>query len=153
MSMAALVDPRGATPNRRRVGAPIPAKVLVVEDDPDIADLLVAFLCDAGYTAEAASDGLEALYALERDRPDLIVLDLHLPKVTGFRLLHLLKHDPATAGVPVLVLTALSFPEAQEAAHTGADDFLTKPFALADLLAHVQQLLARPPARVQARAA
>jgi CheY-like chemotaxis protein len=78
-------------------------------------------------------DGTAALATLDQRRPDLVVLDLDLPGVSGFRLLEVLKGDPATAAVPVLVVTALDFAEAKAAARAGADGFLTKPFDAADL--------------------
>jgi DNA-binding response OmpR family regulator len=112
-----------------------------------------------------AADGLEGLHAAERGRPDLVVLDLELPVVSGFRLLHLLKRGGAgTAppadgvGTPVLVLTALSWEEAWEAVCDGAEDIVTKPVAPADLVACVRCLLDRrqtvaPPSGIPASTA
>jgi two-component system, OmpR family, alkaline phosphatase synthesis response regulator PhoP len=107
--------------------------VLVVEDDPAVAAVEVMVLEDAGLAAAVAPDGGAAPAALQHARPALVVLDLDLPGVSGFRVLEVLKGDPATAPVPVLVVTALDVAEAKAAARAGADGFLTKPFDAADL--------------------
>ncbi|MBI3973361.1 MAG: response regulator [Chloroflexi bacterium] len=117
--------------------------VLVVEDESGLAEILALHLAAAGYTVWTARDGLEALYALERARPDVVVLDLNVPRISGFRLLQLLRRDAATATVPVLVLTALSFQEAREVARAGADDFCTKPCAPEAVVARVDHLAGR----------
>jgi len=123
-------------------------KVLLVDADPRVRATLGAALRDAGMTVRTAADGLGGLYAVERERPDVVVLDLELPVVSGFRLLHLLKRGgaetaPPADGVrtPVLVLTALSWEEAWEAVCDGAEDIVTKPVAPPDLVACVQCLL------------
>jgi DNA-binding response OmpR family regulator len=126
-----------ATP---RLGTTLP-RLLLVEDEPGLAEVLALHLRWAGCDVDVAGDGLEALYALERARPDAVLLDLELPRVSGFRVLQLLKGDGATAAIPVLVLTALSFQEAREVAQAGADDFLTKPVAPRTVVARVWQLL------------
>lgn len=120
---------------------PRPIRILVVEDDPQQADVLAAILTDAGFAVTAIRDGLHALYLIDAERPDLVLLDLDVPRVSGFRLIHLLKRDPSTASVPVLVLTALDFSEAKEAVQEGADAFLGKPFDLDDLVGRVRQLV------------
>ncbi|MBI3974090.1 MAG: response regulator [Chloroflexi bacterium] len=119
------------------------ASVLVVEDDAGLAEILALYLQLAGYRVRTARDGLEALYALERERPDAVVLDLDLPRVSGFRLMQLLRRDPSTAMLPVLVVTALSFQEAREVVKAGADDFCTKPCAPETVVTRVDDLLAR----------
>jgi DNA-binding response OmpR family regulator len=120
--------------------------VLVVEDEPGLADVLAVHLRAAGYAPVVAPDGLAALHALDRAPPVAIVLDLRLPHVSGFRLLDLVKQRPETAGVPVLVLTALSFSEAREVARAGADAFLTKPFDPAEVARQVERLTQGSPA-------
>ncbi len=123
--------------------------ILIIEDEPGLAEVISLNLQASGFDTAIATDGLEALYALDREIPDLILLDLHLPKVSGFRLIHLLRSREATASVPVIVITALSFREAEEVIRAGADAFLTKPFSTDDLLAHVRHLIAlrdQPPA-------
>jgi DNA-binding response OmpR family regulator len=118
--------------------------VLVVEDEPGLTEVLALHLRAAGYDPVVAGDGLEALHALDRTIPVAIVLDLHLPQVSGFRLLEVLKQRPDTASVPVLVLTALSFAEAREVARAGADDFLTKPFDPTEVVRRVVRLTQGP---------
>src|SRR6266545_1765635 len=84
-----------------------------------------------------------ALYELERESPTLVLLDLHLPQVSGFRLIQLLKQRADAPRVPVMVITALSFPEAEEAVRAGADDFITKPFLPDEVVTRVERLLER----------
>jgi CheY-like chemotaxis protein len=97
----------------------VPARLLLVEDEPGLAEVLTLHLRRAGFAVDVAGDGLSALGVLELVRPDVVLLDLTLPRLSGFRLLQLLRRDPATADVPVLVLTAPSFQEAQEVARAG----------------------------------
>ena len=121
-----------------------PATALVVEDEPTVAATEALILEDAGLAVTVAPDGGAALAALAGARPDLVVLDLELPRVSGFRLLEVLKGDPATAAVPVLVVTALDFAEARAAVRAGADALLPKPFDAAALAAGAARLLAGP---------
>jgi DNA-binding response OmpR family regulator len=121
----------------------VPARLLLVEDEPGLAEVLTLHLRRAGFAVDVAGDGLSALGALELARPDVVLLDLTLPRISGFRLLQLLRRDAATATVPVLVLTGLSFQEAQEVARAGADDFLTKPVAPHTVVARTRALLER----------
>jgi DNA-binding response OmpR family regulator len=121
----------------------MPARLLLAEDEPGLAEVLQLHLHLAGFEVDVVGDGLAALYALERRRPDALLLDLGLPQVTGFRVLQLLRRDAATATVPVLVLTALSFQEAQDVARAGAEDFLTKPVAPHTVVARARALLDR----------
>ena len=120
------------------------ANVLVVEDEDALATLLRYNLEKEGYDVRRAADGEEALLLAEEETPDLVVLDWMLPKVSGVEVCRRLRARPETRGVPVLMLTARS----QEAdkvrgLDTGADDYLVKPFALAELLARIRALLRR----------
>jgi two-component system, OmpR family, response regulator ResD len=117
--------------------------ILVVEDEPGLAEVLAVHLQAGGYHPIVVHDGLEALYALERVTPHAVLLDLHLPQVSGFRLIKLLKQRPDMPRVPVIVLTALSFQEAEDAVRAGADDFLTKPFLPAEVVTRVDRLIER----------
>lgn len=117
--------------------------VLIVEDEPGLAEVLAVHLQASGYDPIIAHDGLEALYALDRVTPLAVLLDLHLPHVSGFRLIQLLKQRSDMPRVPVIVLTALSFEEAQDAVRAGADDFLTKPFLPAEVVTRVSRLIER----------
>lgn len=118
-----------------------PARILVVEDDPRIAEVVAGSLRQTGYRVSVAGDGLTALRAFDHTPPALVTLDLTLPALSGFRLLHLFKRDrPQT---PVLVVSGMAFEEAEEVAHARADDFLTKPFELKVLLEKVAFHLCR----------
>jgi DNA-binding response OmpR family regulator len=130
-------EPAGGPPGGAR------GRVLVVEDEAGLAEVLALHLQAAGYDPVIAHDGLEALYELDRQPPAVVLLDLHLPEVSGFRLIQLLKQRPQAPQVPVIVLTALSFREAEEAVRAGADDFLTKPFEPAEVVECVDRVLAR----------
>jgi DNA-binding response OmpR family regulator len=118
-------------------------RVLIVEDEPGLAEVLSLHLIAAGFETGVCHDGLAALYELERESPSLVLLDLHLPQVSGFRLIQLLKQRADTPRVPVMVITALSFPEAEEAVRAGADDFITKPFLPDEVVTRVERLLER----------
>jgi DNA-binding response OmpR family regulator len=101
-------------------------RILVVEDDPQVAEIICWNLFAAGYAATLVADGLDALRTFDEEHPALVTLDLLIPTVSGFRLVELFKRErPQT---PILVVTALTFEEAEEAARSGADDFITKPF-------------------------
>jgi DNA-binding response OmpR family regulator len=125
------------------VDSPPQRPILVVEDEPGLAEVLAVHLQAGGYHPIVVHDGLEALYALERVTPHAVLLDLHLPQVSGFRLIKLLKQRPEMPRVPVIVLTALSFQEAEDAVRAGADDFLTKPFLPAEVVTRVDRLIDR----------
>ncbi len=116
-----------------------PDRILVVEDDRSIAVLYGIHLVAAGYAVRIADDGLAALHDLAAHPPSLVVLDLQLPLVSGFRLLQVIKR--ASSRVPVLVTTSLLFEEAEEVARTGADAFLTKPIDPEVLLQKVTHYL------------
>ena len=130
-----------------------PTDVLVVEEDPSLVEVLARHFRAAGFRVRAAADGLQALFEVERRRPDLIVLDLSLPVMSGFRLVQLLKREATTSDVPVLVLTALSFQEAKEAVQAGVDDFLMRPVPPPEVVSRARQLLDRARQRQPARAA
>jgi len=118
------------------------ARVLIVEDDPDLGMGLRASLEIEGHTAEVAADGLAGLERIREERPDLVILDLMLPGMDGYRVLRTLRADGIR--VPVLILTARG-EEADKVLgfRGGADDYVTKPFGLLELLARVDALLRR----------
>jgi len=119
-------------------------RVLIAEGAAPLADGLRRSFGAAGMEVRTAADGLAALCELEPDQPDLLVVDLQLPRVSGFRVVQVAKHGTGGAAPPaVLVLTALSFDEAREAIRAGADDFVGKPCAPAEVAARAQRLLAR----------
>jgi len=119
--------------------------VLVVEDEADLADLLVFNLRQAGFAATAAGTAEQALAEVEKARPELVLLDLMLPDLPGTEVCRRLKLDPRTRQTPVVMLTA----RADEVDRVvgfelGADDFVTKPFNMRELLLRVRAVLRRP---------
>jgi len=123
--------------------APVP-RVLVIEDEPDIAALIAYQLTREGFRVETAGNGVEGLDAVGREVPDLVVLDRMLPGLSGDAVLERLRSERATAGIPVLVLTAKREEEDRIGGlELGADDYLTKPFSPRELVLRVQAILRR----------
>ena len=119
-------------------------RVLVVEDEPDIAALIAYQLTREGFRVETAGTGPEALQSVARDIPDLVVLDRMLPGLGGDEILKRLKEEPGTSSIPVLVLTAKREQEDRiKGFELGADDYLTKPFSPRELVLRVQAILRR----------
>lgn len=118
------------------------AKVLIVEDNKENVDLLVYFLKPQNYTLSIAHDGVQAMEMIEKDPPDIILLDIMLPRMNGFDLCERIKKDPATTFIPVIMITALKeLKDKMRALEVGADDFITKPFENVELLTRVKSLL------------
>ena len=118
--------------------------VLVVEDERDVVDLLRYHLTRAGYAVSIAHDGLDGLQQARTGRPDVIILDLMLPGLTGDKVCKSLKDDPSTAAIPVIMLTAKAEPEERiRGLELGADDYVPKPFSPKELVLRVQALLRR----------
>ncbi len=119
-------------------------RVLVVEDEPDLGDLISFNLERAGYAVSLARDGIAGLSMARSEPPDLAVLDIMLPGVDGLEVARAIRTDPKTAGIPILMLTAKSQETDQIAGlETGADDYMTKPFSVKLLLARIEALLRR----------
>ena len=116
-------------------------KVLIAEDDANIVESLSFVLGQQGFAVSAALDGDEVLRRLQRDPPDVMVLDLMLPKRSGFEVLKAIKSDPALRDLPVMVLTAKGQPHDRRLAEEiGVEAFMTKPFSNTDVVDAVRSL-------------
>ncbi len=129
----------------------MPKTVLVIDDEPELVRLLDYNLTKAGYLALTARDGEAGLSLAREHAPDLVVLDVMMPGLDGWEVCKRLRQDPATAGVPLLMLTA----KAEEGDRVlglelGADDYVTKPFGIREFLARVKALLRRAEAAAEA---
>lgn len=119
-------------------------RILVVEDEQDILRLVAYNLKKHGYAVDEAMNGDEALRLIRENPYRLIVLDLMLPGLTGMELCRILKQDPATAAIPIIMLTARSEEtDRVSGLDAGADDYITKPFSIKELLARVRTVLRR----------
>lgn len=117
--------------------------VLIAEDEPSILESLDFILRRAGLSIESVTDGDAALAAIRRERPRLVVLDVMLPKRSGFEVLKQIRADRLTHDLPVLILTAKGqAQDRQIAQELGASSFVTKPYANADVVGTVKRLLA-----------
>jgi DNA-binding response OmpR family regulator len=120
------------------------AIVLVAEDDPDILQLLAFTLEGAGYEVMQAADGAEALRLASELRPDLAVLDVMMPKLTGYEVTRKIREQDSTRGMSVVLLTArVQEADVRQGFEAGADDYLKKPFSPQELRARVQEILDR----------
>ena len=126
----------------------MPAKrVLIAEDEPHIVESLRFILSREGLSITCAEDGEAACREASAQRPDLVILDVMLPRLNGFEVLRRLRADPELSGLPVIMLTAKG--QAQDrrtAEEIGADAFITKPFANRDVVAQVLRLMGADPA-------
>jgi DNA-binding response OmpR family regulator len=118
------------------------AKILIVDDDPDMVELLQLALTEAGYSARAATTGTEALAEAQRLSPDLVILDLMLPDLNGFSVCERLRRQPGTASVPIVVITGLGgrFPQLVTS-EMGVNAYVNKPFQTQELVSCVDGLL------------
>ena len=120
------------------------AKILVVDDEPDAVELVEFNLKNAGFEVITAADGAEALKKARATLPDLILLDLMIPEVDGLEVCKLLRRDAATAGIPILMLTAKAAEiDRVLGLELGADDYVTKPFSPRELMLRIKGLLRR----------
>lgn len=122
-------------------------RVLVIEDNPANRELAMAILELDGYQVLTAEEAAQGLRVAATERPDLILMDLHLPGMTGYEATRRLKADPATAVIPVIALTAqVMHGDEQKALDAGCDAYLTKPLDVKRLRASLRPFLARPSA-------
>jgi len=116
--------------------------VLVVDDEPDLVRILQFGLQSAGYVVESASDGQEGLKKAREVKPDIILLDLMLPKLDGYKICRLLKFDERFKQIPIIILSARTQEGDQTLAlEMGANRFVTKPYNFSEILTHVEELL------------
>jgi len=119
-------------------------KVLIIEDEVDIAQLVSFNLQRNGYLVNQVHDGLEGLEKILKDQPDLVILDLMLPGLDGYKILKKMQRDPRSNSIPVLMLTAKSqIDDRLKGLELGADDYLTKPFSPKELILRVKAILKR----------
>jgi len=129
-------------------------KVLVADDAPDNVALVQDLLAVEGYDVIPAYDGAEALLKIRLNLPDLVLLDINMPRMDGYEVCRRLKEDPATADIPVLMLTALAEPDYRvKGLQLGAEDYLTKPFDYRELIARVRARLRNKQTADELRAA
>ena len=122
----------------------MPERILVVDDEPDILEIVEYNLREAGYVVATARDGASALAAVKRQTPDLILLDVMLPDISGMEICKRLRRDPETSAIPILMVTA----KGQEIDRVvgfeiGADDYVVKPFSPRELILRVGAVLRR----------
>ena len=116
-------------------------RILVVEDEKDIQNIIKAFLENAEYKVETADDGLDAINLIQKNNYDLILLDIMLPKIDGFTVCEMIRKN---SNIPIIILTALTDEESQlKGFDKLADDYITKPFSMPILLKHIEAVFRR----------
>jgi len=116
--------------------------VLVVDDNPQNLELLLAYLEEVDCATYSAADGAEAMDVIRKNPPDLVLLDVMMPKMSGFEVCRRMKNDPDTADIPVIMVTALNeLGDIERAIDSGTDDFLSKPINKWELLTRVKTML------------
>jgi len=129
------------------------SKILVVDDEQDVLDVLRLVLAKSGYEVLTATSGMEGLTQAESQLPDLIVLDIMMQQMDGWEVLKLLKLDERTSSIPVVILSARVEPKDMiRGLQEGAIDYVTKPFAVREILSKVAALLGPPPPETGGRA-
>jgi DNA-binding response OmpR family regulator len=121
---------------------PLRTKILAVDDEPELTDLMQYHLVRAGHEVTTAANGWEAIHAIRANRPDIILLDLMLPDLDGFGVCEILRRDPLTATIPIVIVSAWSSPDSRNLGlELGALDYLTKPFSPQELVERVNRLV------------
>ena len=120
----------------------LPANILVVDDNQQNLELIVAYLEDIDCSVSTASDGAQALEVIRENAPDIVLLDVMMPKMSGFEVCRRLKKDPTTTDIPVIMVTALNeMGDIERAIDSGTDDFLSKPVNKWELITRVRTML------------
>jgi DNA-binding response OmpR family regulator len=118
------------------------ADILAVDDEPELTELMRFHLTRTGHRVRTAANGWEALECIKRQRPDIILLDLMLPDLDGFGVCEILRRDPLTATIPIIIVSAWASTDSRNLGlELGALDYITKPFSPQELVARVNQLL------------
>jgi two-component system cell cycle response regulator len=118
------------------------AMVLLVDDNQQNLELMQAYLDDLPCRTETAMDGIEAMERIAQDRPDLVLLDVMMPRMSGFEVCQKIKANPETRGTAIIMVTALNeVPDYERAVESGTDDFLSKPVNKLELITRVRSLL------------
>ncbi|MCD4831753.1 MAG: response regulator [Anaerohalosphaeraceae bacterium] len=118
------------------------SKILIVDDNQQNLELLQAYLDDIDCETIPASNGIEALKIINKDKPDLVLLDVMMPKMSGFEVCRKIKNNAATADLPVIMVTALNeLGDIERAVDSGTDDFLSKPINKWELVTRVKTML------------
>ncbi len=124
------------------------AKVIIVEDEVTLARNLAEKLRGDGFSVITAADGEDGLDRIRSDHPDLIILDIMLPRLDGLSICRIVRHDAATAHIPIIMLTARGTEvDKIVGLESGADDYIVKPFSLGEFLARVRAVMRRAPGR------
>jgi CheY-like chemotaxis protein len=120
------------------------AKILIAEDERDIRDLVIFTLQFSGYEVIAAANGEEAVEKSRREKPDLVLMDVRMPRMTGYEACRALKQDGPTQNIPIVFLSAKGQEkEVQSGLQAGATDYILKPFSPAHLTKRIEEILAR----------
>ncbi|MEO6382944.1 MAG: response regulator [Thermomonas sp.] len=118
------------------------SSILIVDDEPALSQIMAEMLTEAGFDARIADNGRDALAAIQASQPDLVLLDVNMPELDGFEVAAMLKSDPATATIPIIMVSANEGRGARLIGlESGAEDYLSKPVDPAELLAKIRNLL------------
>ena len=119
-------------------------KILIVDDEPDLVEMLTVRLEANNYQVVSAVDGEEALSVFAKEKPDLVLLDILMPKMDGFKVCQALKKDPSSVNIPIVMLTAKDRTDDIRKAHeSGADAYIIKPFDASILLLDIEEQLSK----------